>query len=760
MTLPNHNVSFGALLQTLRRRQRLTQQGLAKALGVHRRTLIRWEQGEVLPDSKAMVLELARCLKLDDQETRQLLEASLTAFTPHWFVPYPRNPFFTGREQILEALHTQLKIEQVVALTQSSALHGLGGVGKTQIALEYAYRHALEYSAVFWIEAEKDEQVVASLLRIAETLQLPEQNEKDQQRVIAAVQRWLSTHGQWLLIWDNVEDLMILRRFLPNARSGAILLTTRCQASGTLARSLGLLPMKQEEGLLFLLRRAKVLSPEATREQVHQLAPPQYTAASELVTVLGGLPLALDQAGAYLEETQCELPAYLDLFRTRRDALLKLRGEGIHDHPASVSTTFILAITAASERHPAVKALLQICALLQPDAIPEEIFRQGGEHLGPTLEAICRDPLEWDRVVGISCAYSLLSRQPEEQTISIHRLVQAVLLDEMTIMTQEGWNRRVIEALDEVLPEVRDAGGDMAGDILRERCNRILPHVLYCLRQTESTERSLVSASLAYKTAFVLYGRARYAEAKALQLRVLQIREQILGPNHPEVASSLHYLATFNWVQGKYAEAEVLYLRTLQIREQILGPHHLEVAGSLNNLAILYLDQGRYTETEALYLRVLQIREEALGSDHPKIGQTLNNLALLYRDQERYAEAEPLYQRALHIWEQQLGPDHPEVAHPLNGLANLYRKQCKYTEAEAFYSRALTIREQQLGQHHPMTAETLYDLALLRQEQGNSGEALSLAERVLQIRSQALGDAHPKTLAARTLSAQLVQEQA
>src|SRR5450432_3974495 len=156
--------SFGVVLRTFRKRRHLTQQQLAEVIGVHRSTLINWEQGDFLPGSKTLVLELARHLKLDDQETRQLLEASLTALAPHWLVPLPRNLFFTGREAILEALHTQLGVNHAIALTQSSALHGLGGIGKTQIALEYAYRHALEYSAVFWIGAETEEQIISSLL--------------------------------------------------------------------------------------------------------------------------------------------------------------------------------------------------------------------------------------------------------------------------------------------------------------------------------------------------------------------------------------------------------------------------------------------------------------------------------------------------------------------------------------------------------------------------------------------------------------------
>jgi transcriptional regulator with XRE-family HTH domain len=292
--------SFGELLKAFRKRRHLTQQQLASFIGVHRSAIVRWEQGDSLPQSKALVLELARCLKLDDQETREILEASLTALAPYWSVPLPRNPFFTGREEILEALHAQLGTDRTVALTQSSALHGLGGVGKTQIALEYAYQHALSYHAVFWIEAETAEQIIASLLRIAETLQLPERTDQDQHRVVAEVQRWLTSHGQWLVIWDNVEDLALLDRFLPAVRQGAVLITTRCRTLGTRARGLDLFSMEQEESILFLLRRAKMLSPEATSEQVRQFAtqePVQYAKAGELVAILGRLPLALDQAG-------------------------------------------------------------------------------------------------------------------------------------------------------------------------------------------------------------------------------------------------------------------------------------------------------------------------------------------------------------------------------------------------------------------------------------------------------------------------------
>ena len=741
MTMNNDLSSFGALLKSFRMRRRLTQQTLAQAIGVHRNAIGRWEQGDFLPESKTMVLELARHLHLNDRETRQLLEASLTALSPYWMVPSARNPYFTGRDEVLEALHAQLHIDRVIALTQSSALHGLGGIGKTQIALEYAYRHALEYSGVFWISAEAEEQIIASFLRIAEVLGLPERENKDQQRVVVAVQRWLSTHGQWLVIWDNVEDLSLLDLFLPAARSGAILITTRCQILGTLAQGLDLAPMEQEEGMLFLLRRAKVLPSEASSEHVQQFAErlsEPYAAASALVRALGGLPLALDQAGAYLEATQCGLPAYLDLFRTRRTALLQQRGERAHEHPASVSTTFNLAITATARRHPAVWDLLRICALLQPDAIPEELFRQGGKHFGATLEAVCCDELEWNLVVSSLCSYSLLSRQPEEQTLSLHRLVQAVLLDTMTEAEQGAWHRRVIEALDTAFPAI----GPATEQVIWKRCERLLPHTLLCLQQAIGTDESLAFASLAYKGAQYLSEHGRYAETEPLYQRALHIQEHALAFNHSDVAQSLNGLANLYKRQGKYAQAEPLYQRALHIWEQQLGPEHLDVARLLYNLGELYREQGKYAEAKAFSQRALHIWERQLGPEHTLVAYPLNCLANLHWGQGQYAEAEVFYLRALHIWERQLGPGHTLVAYPLNNLASLYYQQGKYAEAEAFYQRALHVWEQALGPGHPETAHPLNNLGELYYQQGKYAEAEAFYQRALHVWEQAQEPEH------------------
>jgi tetratricopeptide (TPR) repeat protein/transcriptional regulator with XRE-family HTH domain len=755
--LPAFPVSFSELLKTYRKRKGLTQRRLAQQLGVHGNTISSWELGTYLPATHGLVLELARCLELDEPEARRLLEASLTALAPYWYVPFPRNPFFTGREETLKMLHTSLSTHRMTALTQSYALHGLGGVGKTQLALEYTYQHALEYSAVFWIGAETEEQMIFSLLRIAEVLQLPEREDKDQQRVIAAAQRWLSTHSQWLLIWDNVENLDLIASFLPSVRQGAILITTRCQVLGTFAGGIDLFPMEQEEGMLFLLRRAKVLELEASREYVQRLAvqmPHQYTTAAELVTAMGGLPLALDQAGAYIEETQCDLLTYLDLFRTQRAVLLHQRGERSRTHPEPVSTTLTLAVTVTSSRHPAVRNLLQICALLSPNAIPEEFFREGSDYLDTQIQTVCRDPLSWNQLVAAACSYSLLQRRPEEHTLSMHRLVQAVLVDAMPAEERARWSRRVITTLEALFPEVSVATAYAAW----KQCERLLPHTLLCFHRAADDEPSLTLASLACKTAQYLHVRGRYTEAEPLFRQTLTIWEQILGPASLALASPLTNLATLYWEQGKYAQAEPLYRRALRIWEQALGPTHAEVARALNGLANLYWSRGQYAEAEPLFRRALQIREQALGSEHPEIVSPLGNLASICAEQGRNAEAEPLFQRALAISEQALGADHPLVAFCLNNLAEFYRAQGQYAQAERLHQRALHLREGTLGADHPLVAFTLNNLAELYAEQRQDTQAESFHQRALHIWERALGADHPECARALTGLATLSRE--
>jgi tetratricopeptide (TPR) repeat protein len=731
--------SFGMLLKAFRMRRNLVQQQLAAALGVHRHTLSRWEQGDFLPASKALVLELARHLHLDEQETRQLLEASLTALAPYWHVPLPRNPFFTGREEILAALHTHLTTDQMVALTQSYALHGLGGIGKTQLALEYAYRHALEYSAVFWIEAETGETAISNLLRMAEVLQLPERQETDQQRVVTAVQRWLSSHSRWLLIWDNLEDLELLPRLLPAVRQGVILLTTRCQTLGTLARGVPLCPMEPEEGLRLLLRRAKALEPEATSGQIRQFAmraPGEYAAAETLVTAMGGLPLALDQAGAYIEETGCGVSDYLQRYEQQRVHVLDWRGGTGGNHPHSVTTTFKLAIERVEQEQGAAAELLYLCAFLHAEAIPEELFVAGDVHLEPEQDRFCTNLVQFDRAIAVLRRVSLVQRQPETHTLSLHRLVQAVLRESLSEQEQARWLKRATAILNTAFPEVTPRTW--------EQCERLLPHVLTVEAALPESAEDQELAEALYKAARYLYDRARYKQAEPLGQRALRIGQQIWGPEHPQVASMLCDLAYLYYELGHYQQAEPLFQRALCIWEHVLGPAHPALVRPLNGLGALYWKQGKYDQAEQAYQRACSILEQAPGGEHPRVADLLNGLALLAVEQGKYQQAEYFYQRALAIREHLLGREHPDTAQSLNNLADLYVEQGKYQQAESLCQQALGILKQVLGPENPDLAYPLRHLADLYLEQGKYQQAESCYQQVVHLWEQALGSDYPE----------------
>jgi hypothetical protein len=307
-----------------------------------------------------------------------------------WNIPYPRNPYFTGREELLRRLASSLRAGETVGISQPQAVHGLGGVGKTQIALEYAYRYYQEYDAVLWTSADTQEALISGFVVFASLLDLPVQEERDQLKIIQAVKHWLTSHTRWLLLLDNADDLTLVRDFLPPTGRGHTLLTTRAASMGRLAHPLEVDALDNKPGALLLLRRAERLAPDAPLEQAEAS---ERAIALSISHELGGLPLALDQAGAYIEETQCSLADYLHLYRSQRADLLKERGGMVLDHPEPVATTWSLSFAQVQARSAAATDLLRVCAFLHPDAIPEEILTEGATALGPELQVVARNPL-------------------------------------------------------------------------------------------------------------------------------------------------------------------------------------------------------------------------------------------------------------------------------------------------------------------------------------------------------------------------------
>ena len=588
----------------------------------------------------------------------------------YWNLP-PRNPFFTGRDEYLK------KLEDGLAHGRAQASSGLGGIGKTQTAVEYAYRHRDQYRAVLWSLADSRDALVSGFGAIASLLDLTEKDERDANVVAEAVRRWLERQPGWLLILDNVEEMVgVVKPFLPASGTGHVLMTTRLQATGAIAQCVELEKMEPDEGALFLLRRAKLIAPDAPLEAASEA---DRKAAMEITGEVSGLPLALDQAAAYIEETPSTPAKYLKLYRTEGTALRARRGKLATDHD-SATITFSLAFAQVEKANPAAADLVRACAFLAPDAIPEEIFTSGGKELGEPLAQAAAKPLAWDAAVEAAGRFRLIHRNVANDTLDIHHLVQEVLKDGMDAPTRRVWAERVVQALNEVFPRVEFQNWP--------QCERLIPHAIVAGRLVEDFGRdSVAAARLLNQSGYYLHDRARYAEATLLHQRALAICEKALGPDHPYTSASLNNLAGIYYHQGCYAEAEPLHQRALIICEKALGPNHPDTATSLNNLATVYRMQGRYAEAEPLHQRALAIFEKKLGPDHPHTATSLNNLAGLYDSQGRYGEAEPLYQRALAIREEALGPDHPSTVLTVRNYALCLRKLGRAAEAEKLEAR-------------------------------------------------------------------------
>lgn len=743
--------SLGQCLREQRLQGGISQEALAEMLGVSVRSIRRWEQDRAIPQEIARE-RLCQFLGIDP---RFLLGASnpeeaSPAAPAFWQIPFLRNPFFTGREAILRQLHEVLGHQQTAVLSRSSTLSGLGGIGKTQTALEYAYRYAADYTALFWINAETAESLFSSFATIAEVLDLPEKQEQESRRIVAAVTRWLTRQSGWLLIFDNIEDVELAKGFLPPARQGSLLLTSRNQALGLTTQTLHLAPMTPEESVRFLFHRARKLDFTVSLDL---LAPADEAMAREITVAMGGLPLALDQAGAYMEETGCSMTEYYERYCARGAELLLRRGFSPGDYQESVITTLSLSIEKLARVSPAALDLLRLCSLLAGDAIPEEIVAPGRADLGPHLRALANDLLAWDTTIALLRRFSLVERDHEAKTLTVHRLVQLVVRESIEGPEQRGWAERAVRAVNSLLPD-----GDLGRHEIWVRWQRCLPHTFPCaalINQWQLTGADVYR--LLYQTAVCLLVGGRYAEAEHLYRQTLTLCQQELGPEHLQTGEVLNDLGLLCYDTGRYQEAELLYQQALSIFEQAVGEEHLFVAHSRHNLGLLYCEQQQQLLAEPLLQKALHTREHLLGPDAPAVAESLHVLAILSQYQQRFEEAEVLLQRSLAIRRRAFGDDHPAIAQSLTRLGKVYLAQGNETQAEQVLLQALVVREKAQRLDDPPMVHTLQALGDLYLAQGKCPQAEHYLRRALDICEKLLPPEHIQRQATLRSLAELAQ---
>ena len=711
------------------------QGAVAKRIGVSRVTYNQWENGIAYP-TRYHLRKIVSSFYLDEQEEAALYRAASQVPPQIHNLPFDQNPLFTGREAHLEQLSQLLKENDSVAITQPVSISGLGGIGKTQLALEYAHRCYQKelYRTVLWVNAA-DELLQASYAKLAEKLDLPEKKEQELAKCVQAVKDWLEEHTHWLLIMDNADNVQLAHSFFPlvdkaKPHHGRILLTTRSQIIGRIASKINIDKMEPAEGLLFLLRRSKKLEEDAASDTVYaDVSEP----ARQLVELLDGHPLALDQAGAYIEDDLfVSFSDYINLYRAKRSKVLRERGslddenDGKYgEHPASVVATFELCFEMARKRQPLTDDILRFCAFLHPDAIPVELFQHDD---GFKLDADA-----FDNGIRTLRRYSLLNINSDEKTCSIHRLVQAVLSEDMPSDIRKQWRDRVARALGAAFPDAQDFKN-------WRLCERLVSHTLECATWTKEELTPTVKIAALFQEAGIYLStrRTQSSVAETLQSRVLSIYKEHFGIEHQFTAVALINLANTYTDQGKYEQAEQYYQLTIPIWEQGLNTQ-LELAMSLSNLAILYTTQGKYEQAEPLLVRVLSIREQQLEAGHPDIASAQINLANVYFSQYKIDQAAHLYQQAIPIREKLFGAEHPMLALDLWRLAAILHSfarfeelggrydqaEARYEQAGALYQRSIGILEQL--EATPPFIQTIQELyADLLHDQGFYAEAAAL----------------------------------
>jgi tetratricopeptide (TPR) repeat protein len=473
---------------------------------------------------------------------------------------------------------------------------------------------------------------------------------------------------------------------------------------------------------------------------------------------LRGLPLALDQAGGYIEETACGIATYLSRYRDHQASLLQRRGSFGEDHPEPVTTTWSLSFKRVEQANSSAANLLKFCAFLSPDAIPEELLSASeAEH---NLQPIAHDSFLLDEAIGVLLRFSFVKRNNDgnNTVLSIHPLIQAALKASMSYSEKHKWAEYAVIAVSRAFPEFSYEN--------RNRCQQYLPHAMICSQLIAEYELVLSEAvQLLNRAGSYLYGHAVYGEAEGLFLKALAISENVSGPEDLETANCLNKLAELYYMRFKQEKAESLWKRALAIRESIVGAEHPDTAEILDNLGVLYYVQATYTQAENLYARALEIREKQLGLEHKDTGQTLNNMGVLYHAQRKFVKAEAFYRRSRAIAEREFGSEHPLTAHSLDCLAKLYHDQGKFEQAEPLYQRALAIREKEPGPEHPRTAGSLGNLGEFYYDQGCYDQAVVYSRRALEIMQTMFGSDHPNTaiycgLLAKIYGAQRLYEEA
>lgn len=634
-----------------------------------------------------------------------------------WNVPFDRNPNFTGRGKALGDLRESLAGKSA---GKPVVISGLGGIGKTQLALEYCYKHRFDYRTVWWINAEEATTLALGYSKLARTLGLNFPVETSLDEVRHVLRRILSQRSDWLIVLDNAPDAETVKNYLPTGPSGAVIVTSRNARWEERYRVMALDRLTRNESIAFLRKRTNRIDPNEV--------------ASKLAQALGDLPLALEQAAAVINESGIGFAEYLARFETHWAELLQ-RGRGGGDYPDSVAMTWEISFRAVEETSEAAAHLLAFAACLGPDPIKKLFLIQSYNYVPESLQPVLFSENALDDAIGTLGRYSLVEEQGD--SIVLHRLVSGLTRRRLSDEERFTW-------IDVALRRVTESFDFQSADVSTwAACGELVSKALAVSRYAEAAGVSLIRvAGLLDQVGRYLLKTAQFEEARQTLSRAMAIYESLCGDDHPKVSAVANNLGRVLTRLGENEQARWCFERALQIDKATYGDDDTHVATVANNYGMALHVCGQVEAAREQFEFALGVYEKHYGLEHSKTASVMNNLGFVCTQLNDLDAAVGHFGRSLAAAERSHHPSHPVIGSILSNLGDALRRQGDLNAAREHLVRAVQITESAYGSVHPDVARDLQRLGELFHALGDADAAKVHLHRALSIDEQVYGSDH------------------
>ena len=687
--------------------------------------------------------------------------AHKVSYGPHnsaFLVPFrTKGKFLVGRETALEKVRQQLLTGKPTRMGQTALLQGIGGLGKTQLAVEYANKYREAYpNGVYWITA--DENIDAQLTQLAVDANWVAPASEHSIKLDIARHR-LKTYSDCLIVFDNLESMDAIHNYLPvSSANPHILVTSRREQPDFTDIELELLD--DELSYVMLIQEARSQPQNASEK----------SAARKIAATLDGLPLALELAGAFIARRHIGWCAYRDLLLDDLKQALPTELSSLTGHEADLFKTLKISEQEIGEE-PLLAHVLDL------------LTWSGSSPMSLPLMAHLLDVRQTDlrRALGLGVALRLLQQVPDSERYSLHRLVQEVRRKENPLAQRVDWTNIIAQRLGDWFEAIRNDFSELplyelefehlkAWQIHAEVFSAIVSARLLWLQaypayhrgyyneaygivqrtwvayEAHSLSTSPLNAHLLNDLASCSSNLGNYSRALGLCERALKMRRELFGDKHPDIAISLANLASYHGDLGDYSHALELDEQALKMRRELFGDQHPNIATSLGNLASYHCYLGDYSRALELGEQALKMRRELFGDQHPDIAISLGNLASCHCNLGDYSRALELGEQALKMRRELFDDKHPNIATSLNNLANYHGDLGDYSRALELGEQALKMRREIFGDKHPYIATSLSNLASYHGNLGDYSRALELGKQALEMQREIFGDKHPDTL--------------